>query len=244
MRHSFQNSREPRTISRNRTAGCSAFPGHAAHRSPTAVHALAMTWPGLVRLAGRHVPAKFVLILILMTISFSTLAAEELVLLVDPPKQPFWVGDYPNFTVTISYRGSNSVTLVEPGDGSECGWRTPVCGFSIIPENARTAKHPASPSPPRGERCGNINPFKLSEVFVLQPGQSRRVFASAGMPMFERPGRYRLVFYYQNIPDLKISGSPLGPHEKGALEGIRASTPCRLVSNEIVINVMPKIPLH
>jgi hypothetical protein len=79
-------------------------------------------------------------------------------------------------------------------------------------------------------------------VFSLKPGESRRFDAWIGSPAFETPGRYRLVFYYQNIPDLEILGVPLGPDESGARDRIRESTPCRLMSSEIEVDVLPKKP--
>ena len=169
------------------------------------------------------------------------LMATNLVLTVVPPAAAIRVGDYPRFAVTISNRGPGSVTLASPGDGSDCDWRTPAVDWSILRADVNEQKHPESP--PRGitGRCGNINPLKLSEVFSLKPGQSKRLESWIGHPSFDKAGRYRLVFYYQNIPTLEVSGIPLGPHEKGVFDRIRKSTPCRLTSEEIVVDILPKL---
>jgi hypothetical protein len=90
----------------------------------------------------------------------------------------------------------------------------------------------------KGSRCGNINSIDHSEVFSLKPGESCRCDSWLGHPRFEKPGRFRVVFYYENIPGSKISGLPLRQHENGVLDRIRQSTPCRIVSQEIVIDAV------
>ena len=175
-----------------------------------------------------------------MTMAAWPLIAQDLVLSVSAPAKPVHVGDHSSFAVTVSNRGPKSVTLVEPGDGSDCKLRTPVVGWSILPADAKAKRHPKEPPPFRGPRmCGNINPLKLSEVFTLQPGESRRLGAWTGDPDFAQPGRYRVVFYYQNIPKLPTGGLPLGPHDDGVVGQIRKSTRCRLVSTELVVDVLP-----
>jgi hypothetical protein len=192
----------------------------------------------------RHRPVRnrtfirFVVALVLTLVSLPLLAEDKLVLTITPPAQPIHVGDYPRFDVTISNRGSNSVTLVTPGDGSEDAWRTPVVGWSMLPADT-TQKHPETPSRGIVARCGNINGIKLSEVFALKPGEDKHLEHWIGWLAFQTPGKFRIVFYYQNVPDMKIQGVPLEEHEKGAIKRIRRSTPCKLVSNEVVIEVLP-----
>ena len=77
-------------------------------------------------------------------------------------------------------------------------------------------------------------------MFTLQASESKQLGEWVGQPSLAVPGKYRVVFYYQNIPDLKITGIPLGEHEAGVLEKIAHSTACRLVSNEIVVEVLAK----
>lgn len=164
----------------------------------------------------------------------------DLVLKVQPPRAPIRVGDDTRFTVFIRNRGPEPVTLVEPGDGSECGWRTPIVGWSVLPVEARQQRHPTEPPRFKGTRCGNINPLRLSEVFSLAVGEGRRLGGWIAFPMPEQAGRYRVVLYYQNIPDLKISGLALGQHEQGVMDRVRRSTPCRVISSEIEIEVLPR----
>ena len=150
------------------------------------------------------------------------------------------VGEYADFAVTISNRGPHSVSLVQPGDGSNCRMRTPVIGWSVLSSDAKGQKHPQVAPPFHGVRtCGMINAIKRSEVFSLTPGASIRLANWTADPKFETPGKFRLVFYYENIPDLKIAGFPLGPHDDDVLGQIKRSTRCRLVSEEVLLDVLP-----
>jgi hypothetical protein len=79
-----------------------------------------------------------------------------------PARQVIKVGERPELTVTIVNRGDQEVMLVEPGDGSDCGWQTPLIEWS----RRRWF---------RGPRCGNTNGLKPEEVFVLKPGESRQL---------------------------------------------------------------------
>lgn len=184
---------------------------------------------------------KLTVALALMTACLP-LSGADLIVAVTAPRQAIHAGDYPRFAVTISNRGPNSVTLVEPGDGSDCAWRTPVVGWSILSVTAYQQKHPATPALVKERFCGNINSINSSEVFSLKPGETHRFGSWIGHPRFKMSGQFRVVFYYQNIPDSKISGLLLKPHEDGVLDRIRQSTPCKLVSEEIIVDVFQAPP--
>ncbi|MCX6639039.1 MAG: hypothetical protein NTW14_00975 [bacterium] len=142
-------------------------------------------------------------------------------------------------TITITNRGGESVTLVQPGDGSDIGWRTPVVGWSVIPFDQPEPEHPKDPPLDRYGMCGDINPIELTEVFTLKHQESKQLGGWVRYPKFPQPGKFRVVFYYQNIPDLEVSGIPLGRHDAAALELIKRSTTCKLISNEMIITVLP-----
>ena len=178
---------------------------------------------------------KCTIILVLVAVSLSAMA-QNLVLTIGPPTNTIHVGDYPQFTVTIVNQTTNSVTLVEPGDGSDSKWRTPFVGWSVLGPDDKEAQHPKDP-PVETRDCGNINPIKLSEIFTLRPSERRRL-SWVGYPQFREPGRHHLVFYYQNIPNLNVHGILMGPNENGTIEAMHNSTPCRLVSNEIVVDIL------
>src|SRR5262245_34421955 len=162
---------------------------------------------------------------LLVTVALLTTASRlsaqdpEVVLTIAPVgKKTIRIGESVYFVATITNRGSKPVTLVQPGDGSNCRLRTPVVGWSVLEADANAQKHPATVPPFKGFRgCGNINSLRMNEVFTLPPGAGIRLADWIGHPIFEKPGRFRVVFYYHNIPDLELAGIPLGQHDGGVL---------------------------
>jgi len=143
----------------------------------------------------------------------------------------------PKFTVAITNSGKADVTLVQPGDGSDCKMRTPVVGWSAIPADDPKATHPQEPPLYAGGRCGNINALQADEVFVLKPGERKALGGWFGAPSFPKRGKYRVVLYYFNLPNLQWSGLPLRRHDEKAMRQVKTSTKCELVSNELVFTV-------
>jgi len=121
-------------------------------------------------------------------------------------------------------RGNQEVVLVQPGDGSNCGWRTPLIEWS----------HGSWFHAPR---CGNINAFKADEVFSLKPGESQQLCDWVQVPRLAHPGRYRLTVRYTNNPDQSWIGSPLGKHDDAAIQAVHFSTKLSAVSNTVEIVV-------
>jgi hypothetical protein len=149
-------------------------------------------------------------------------------------------GQHPQVTATISNQGKMPVTLVVPGDGSESAWRTPVIGWSAINVANEAARHPKTPPLYQGGRCGNINRLKREEVFVLAPGQTKKLNEWVGFPQLAEPGTYSVVFFYVNEPDRKWRGLPLGQHDPEAMKQVQKSHQCSMVSNELRLVVRPK----
>jgi hypothetical protein len=141
-----------------------------------------------------------------------------------PARQVIKVGEFPLLEVSLVNHGSQGVVLVEPGDGSDCGWRTPVVEWSGKPWQ-------------QSGRCGNINPLQAEEVFSLRPGESRQLSGWVGEPYLSGPGRYRVSVRYTNRPDHKWRGIPLDDHDATAMSEVRRSTPVTAVSNTIEIVV-------
>jgi hypothetical protein len=135
-------------------------------------------------------------------------------------------GQFPRFTIEVVNRSTRDLTLVKPGDGSECGWRTPLVSWLV--EGVK---------PGRLGRCGNVNPLKPDEVFTLKPGQRISLGGWVGFPQLPGPGTYTVRFRYENRPGQKWSGLPLGKHDEGAMARVRASTPAAAVSNAVRIEV-------
>lgn len=139
--------------------------------------------------------------------------------------------------VTLVNRGKDPVTIVVPGDGSSCAWRTPRVGWSILPA-ASSALHPDETPLCTTPRCGNINALKSDEIRDLAPDASCELGEWIGLGGLRlEPGEYRVRFYYENVPSLEWSGMPLGKHEDGAMDRVQRSTPLRLRSDEFRVVV-------
>jgi hypothetical protein len=128
-------------------------------------------------------------------------------------------------TATLVNNGDREVTLVEPGDGSESGWRTPIVRWSSDPWRL----------PPR---CGNFNRPTASDVFMLRPGERRVLnpWVFCGLQWL-RPGRHKVSVRYQNIPDLEEAGSWLKENELLDLQRVKESARVSIISNSVVIVV-------
>ena len=133
----------------------------------------------------------------------------------------------------ITNRGQAPATLVMPGDGSYSAWRTPIVAWSTQRADNRAVAHTPLSIRPRLRKCGNLDRLTQDQVFTLRPGESKVIAAA---PLFPGPGRYRIVYFYRNIPNLKWHGSYT--FDPGTMDRVRQSTPCSLVSNELIVTVV------
>lgn len=145
-------------------------------------------------------------------------------------------GEGATIKLHVTNEGSETVTLVLPGDGSGSGWRTPIVRSSII-EAGDLRPHPASPEFPRTLRCGNINSLRWNEVFRLGPGETKVMDGWLDLPHFIKPGSYRVKFFYENRPRIQWLGMEMGIHNPIAMWRVRNSTECSLSSNEVLFTV-------
>lgn len=181
---------------------------------------------------------SYVVALLLASNLVPPVTAQDLSVTIEAPAYPIHVHAYTEFSVRITNTGKRAAILTMPGDGSESGWRTPLVGWSILPAQDAEARHPELPPRNTEGRCGHVNSIGRDEVFVLNPGECRALADVAG-PWFPQEGRYRVVFYYQNLPALKPGGAPFAPHDPTALALMQRSTPCLLRSNELQVSVLP-----
>jgi hypothetical protein len=142
-----------------------------------------------------------------------------------PHSQTIRIGERLVLDVTLVNRGTQDVVLVEPGDGSLDGWRTPIIEWSRDFED-------------RSRRCGNVGSLQPDEVFTLKPGEARQLRGSVRLPQPRVPGSYRIALRYTNRPDLEWIGVPLGAgHDPGTMEAVQMSTPVSAVSNSVELIV-------
>lgn len=146
--------------------------------------------------------------------------ATGVALVLSPDRQSIRAGEVPTLTATLINRGSQEVTLVKPGDGSECAWRTPLVEWS------------AGDALPR-LRCGNMNALQADEVFTLGSGESC-LLDFWYIPRFSRPGRYSLAMRYTNFPKIVLREEAIrDPMARRMRQSTRVST----VSNKVEVVV-------
>jgi hypothetical protein len=139
--------------------------------------------------------------------------------------------EWAEVTGTLENTGSRRVVLVEPGDGSEVGWRTPVIRWTTRRiAQGRAAEVTLKPEP----RCGLMNgPYAKAEVFTLAPGHSRRL-RMLTPPRLGPPGVYEIALTYTNDPKMPFRGTDPGDP---AVRPYRQSTACTVTSNALRIEV-------
>src|SRR5262249_62204967 len=69
-------------------------------------------------------------------------------------------GELPRCTAEVVNRSNQEIVLVRPGDGSDCGWRTPGLSWMVA------GVEPQRPAPP-----GNLNAPEPNQGLPIQPGE-------------------------------------------------------------------------
>ncbi len=154
-------------------------------------------------------------------------------------------GTYPNVEVFLINNGDKLVNLVQPGDGSLSGKRTPMIMWSwrIIDMPLYMdefypyyQKHPEK-FPEKFEYfsgCGTVNGLKRAEILTLRPKEEIKLSEWIGRPQVGHlVGKFGIKFFYENKPDIKCGGDP------EALEIVRTKTAAvQLESNELIFEVV------
>jgi hypothetical protein len=133
------------------------------------------------------------------------------------------LGENPRFTIYLVNDGTEAVTIVLPGDGSESGLRTPIVRWN----------------PPflYERRCGNIEALKSHEVIILGAGERTRLQKWVDRPTLSGPGKHEVSLELENIPDLKWGGIPLGEHDAAAMRKVRRTPRFKVRSNVVEVEV-------
>ena len=133
---------------------------------------------------------------------------------------------------TLVNGGTKAVTLVEPGDGSEMGWRSPLITWKLTGSDGKREPFPD------GARCGNMNSLRVEEVFTLKP-RGRHVLSDWLHQPYPRPDRYVVSLVYENDPLRGLKGHADRGESEAALALIAKSTPCRVESNSVTVDLSP-----
>ena len=143
---------------------------------------------------------------------------------------------HPVLVATLVNTGKVPVSLVHPAHGSLEGWRPPLIGWSVIDASDPKARHPERMRPsPTGARCDYVAALRPGAVFRLHPGESMVVgpLADTLIP----PGRWSVRLYYENDPTHPWRGTLFGQHDAETQRALILSTPVRLVSEEVIVEV-------
>ncbi len=157
--------------------------------------------------------------------------------------------DYPlRVSGSLENVGTESVSLVDTGDGSLNGMRTPILRWEVTPLDGQDHK----PGP--RHRCASMNGVEAGELFTLHPGQRHVLNGWFRGPQATQPGRYRAVLTFINDPSLswyrELEDRPQDEaaqwqlvrtdvHAPELMARVHASTPCQAVSNAIEFEVQP-----
>jgi hypothetical protein len=133
---------------------------------------------------------------------------------------------------TLVNGGTTPVTLVDPGDGSEMGWRSPLITWKLTGSDGK--REPVFDGP----RCGNMNTLHVKEIFTLKP-RGRHVLGEWLHQPHPRPDRYVVSLVYENDPLRGLRGMADRGESAAALALIAKSTPCRVESNAITVDLSP-----
>jgi hypothetical protein len=138
-------------------------------------------------------------------------------------------GRVPIIDARLRNTGPDTVVLVLPGDVH----RTPILRWAVRTRDGR--KVPPEPV----AYCGNRSPLQRRAIVTLAPGEAHDL--SLGFPAFfqyEKKDTYVVQLIYENWPSM-LGGEPLGVDDPEAVRQLRESTPCRILSNQLVVNVRP-----
>jgi hypothetical protein len=139
------------------------------------------------------------------------------------------LGSWPGATLRLVNRGSTPITVVEPGNGSPEGLRTPVLSWLVV--NGRGEQVEQRPL----VYCGTINPFEPEDLVRLDPGASVTFEEYLGFPTLTGPPPFEVWVRYTNDPRMDWADEPLGPDVPGR-DDLWASTPCTALSNKLVVD--------
>jgi hypothetical protein len=137
-------------------------------------------------------------------------------------------GEEIRWTAELVNRGQRAVTLVQPGDGSTYGWRTPYIGWKTDGEGPRGI----------GLRCGNINQLTKEEIIVLQPGERVALSEWIDSPSLAESGKHTVTLHYINHPRIRWKGLPLGEQDPAAMRQVRQSDRVIAESNAVEITLV------
>lgn len=136
------------------------------------------------------------------------------------------------FRVTIHNVGTESLLLVQPGDGSGSNLRTPYVSWEVHNLSGLVSQKYVA------LEDDGINAVASNELIRLSPKASVELSGWIPPLVVDGPGIYRIRIRYVNNPDEKWRGKPLGKHDPEALRLIKLSNACDLTSDAVEIEAV------
>lgn len=157
--------------------------------------------------------------------------------LIAPDKAPTSGAHHSGYKAILHNKCDKPVTLVLPGDGSSVGWRTPHIRWSLAPVGKELQAHK-----PMGARCGNINGFRPTEIFVLEPGAKKDLGGWIGGVTFPAAGEFDLVLHYENDPERPMKGLQMRrPGAANPYDAVKETTAVNVTSSPVRLKVQPGV---
>ena len=100
--------------------------------------------------------------------------------------------DRSNFIIDNRNAGERPLLLVKPGDGSQCGLRTPTVKWSVLDAQGLDRQDTGTLVD------DTINPLQADEIFRLNPGEAFDLSAWIPSIAISIPGTYKVVLRYRN----------------------------------------------
>ncbi len=144
---------------------------------------------------------------------------------------------FPQVKVSLNNFTRETVKILQPGDGSKVGWRTPTIRWSVI-DLATEDVHPDTlpDLKQRIARCGNMNGLNMNSIVTLKPKNGIKLQWVSEPPIPRKPGKYSVKFYYQHDPnDAWVLRGYLQNEGKRIIK--EETRPMFLVSNELVFEL-------
>jgi hypothetical protein len=139
------------------------------------------------------------------------------------------VNSFAKIRVFLKNGSDRTYHLVQPGDGSDAGWRTPTIKWYV--DGARQdVDYRNDPS---------ITPLTLGELFDIAPGARVELNSWVGGVYLREVGNHDVALQYQNDPGLTWLGTTGSDHhDPEAMKKVRASDKVDLMSCRQMVSVV------
>ncbi|MDQ6622901.1 MAG: hypothetical protein M3Y86_05385 [Verrucomicrobiota bacterium] len=147
-------------------------------------------------------------------------------------------GEVPTVKVTLENRTADTATVILR-KGGNFGLQEPLVGWSLKPLDAATSSDNSPPPVPAVAPVGYqvVSALRRGDFFSIAPTEGTDLSDFFPLPSDLTAGRYRAVFYYILDRQMKATGTAIETNEPKVERLLRQATPCKLISNEIVLTV-------